>query len=62
MYSPFNEEFMLMDARERAERMRGLRGDRATRRATAQPQGRGSRGTSAMAMRRWWHKAAALAG
>jgi hypothetical protein len=59
MYSPLNEEFMFMEAKQRADSMRGLRGDRLTRRATprAQVSRRDARG-----VRRWWHRAAVLAG
>lgn len=60
MYNPVNEDLMFLDMRERADSMRGLRGDRLTRRAapaTSQAARRPGR-----AVRRWWHKAAVLAG
>ena len=55
MYSPLNEDLMFLRTRESAEQMRGLRGDRLTRRAVAAAP---SRRRSA---RRGWHLPALLA-
>jgi hypothetical protein len=58
MYTPFTEDLMFLEVRERTERMRGLRGDRATRRAVAYEKNVRPRA----ALRRWWHRSAVLAG
>ena len=55
MYSPLNEDLMFLRARETAEQMRGLRGDRVTRRAV--PAARRHRRST----RRGWHLPALLA-
>ena len=55
MYSPLSEDLMFLRTRETAEQMRGLRGDRVTRRAVLAPPRR------RRSARRGWHLPALLA-
>jgi hypothetical protein len=55
MYSPLNEDLMMLRVKQSADEMRGLRGDRVTRRAVVTAPRR------RRTVRRAWHLPALLA-